>query len=138
MIRSALVLPLLGSLLLAACGDARAPSQPSPVQSEEPRADQWLGRWTGPEGTALTLTQEGGGYRVHIESLDGAGSYLGVAVDDHLSFQRDGATETLRATDGVGTGMKWLADKSDCLVIRPSEGFCREGGRGAHHESRLR
>ena len=96
------------------------------MQSEKPRADQWLGRWTGPEGTALTLTQEGGGYRVHIESLDGPASYLGVAVDDHLTFQRGGTTETLRATDGAGTGMKWLAGKKDCLVIKPSEGFCRD------------
>ena len=126
MIRSALALPLLAWLLLAACGDARAPSQPPPAQIEKPRADQWLGRWTGPEGTALTLTQEGGGYRVHIESLDGPASYLGVAVDDHLSFQRNGATEALRATDGVGTGMKWLTEKKDCLVIKPSEGFCRD------------
>jgi hypothetical protein len=32
----------------------------------------------------------------------------------------------LRATDGAGTGMKWLADKTDCLVVAPGEGFCRK------------
>jgi len=35
-------------------------------------------------------------------------------------------TETIRATDGAGTGMKWLADRKDCLVVTVgSEGFCR-------------
>jgi hypothetical protein len=39
---------------------------------------------------------------------------------------RDGTTETIRATDGAGTGMKWLANKTDCLVVTVgSEGFCR-------------
>ena len=127
MIRSVITITLL-SALLAACGQGQPPSAvaESSAQSASPRADQWLGRWTGPEGTALTLTQEGGGYRLAIESLDGPASYLGVAVGDHLSFQRGSSTETLRATDGAGTGMKWLAGKQDCLVIKPSEGFCRD------------
>lgn len=132
MIRRAIAVPLLVSILLAACDSGQpspgslGPALPAAGPAAKPRVDQWLGRWTGPEGTALTLTQEGGGYRVNIESLDGPASFLGVAVDDHLTFRRDGVTETLRATDGAGTGMKWLAEKKDCLVIRPSEGFCRD------------
>lgn len=34
--------------------------------------------------------------------------------------------ETIRATNGPGTGMKWLADKRNCFVIRPGEGFGRD------------
>ena len=36
-----------------------------------------------------------------------------------------GKQEKIYATNGIGTGMKWLADKNDCLAIRPGEGFCR-------------
>jgi hypothetical protein len=33
---------------------------------------------------------------------------------------------TRTGTDGDGTGMKWLADREDCLVVTAgSEGFCR-------------
>jgi hypothetical protein len=56
----------------------------------------WVGRWPGPEGTWLDIS---------------------VA---------DGVRESLRATDGAGTGMKWLAGKTTCLVVRPGEGFCRD------------
>ncbi len=31
----------------------------------------WLGKWTGPEGTALAITQSGKNYKVKIQSLDG-------------------------------------------------------------------
>ena len=40
-------------------------------------------------------------------------------------------TETIIATSGKGTGMKWLADKHDCLVIKPGEGYCRDPHQGA-------
>lgn len=33
--------------------------------------DQWLGKWTGPEGTYLLLSYHGDGYLVEIKSLDG-------------------------------------------------------------------
>ena len=39
---------------------------------------------------------------------------------------RDGVRESLRPGSGVETGMKWLQDKSDCLVVKPGEGYCRE------------
>jgi hypothetical protein len=34
--------------------------------------------------------------------------------------------ESIRATDGPATGMKWLSDKSNCLTIRSGEGYCRD------------
>ena len=53
--------------------------------------------------------------------------YKGTGRGDHISFERNGKTETIRATDGDGTGMKWLAGKKDCLVItKESEGYCRD------------
>ena len=64
-------------------------------------------------------------YEVIVKDLEGARSFEGVGSTDHIYFERDGKVEKIRATDGAGTGMKWLAEKSKCLTIRPGEGFCR-------------
>ena len=88
--------------------------------------ESWLGEWTGPEGTSLTLSKSGDGYRVTIQSLDGPALYDGKAVGDHIEFARNGKIESIRATDGKGTGMKWLQEKTNCLTIQLSEGFCRD------------
>jgi hypothetical protein len=88
--------------------------------------DAWLGRWDGPEGTFLRLDGRNGRYTVTIQNLDGPRTFDGVAADEHVRFDRDGAQESLRATNGAGTGMKWLSDKTDCLTVRPGEGYCRD------------
>jgi len=87
--------------------------------------DDWLGRWIGPEGTYLELARQADGYSVTIQSLDGPARYDGRPVNDHIEFKRNGKVESIRATGGPDTGMKWLADKSRCLTIRMGEGFCR-------------
>lgn len=87
--------------------------------------DEWLGRWTGPEGTYLDLQRKGAAYAVTIRSLDRLSTYPARAVKDHLEFTRDGRTEALRATGGTDTGMKWLADRQRCLTVRSGEGYCR-------------
>jgi hypothetical protein len=88
--------------------------------------DQWLGRWTGPEGTFIELSKNGNKYVVKINSLDGPATYEGIAVGDRIEFQRDGKTESIHAGNGEDTGMKWLLDEKNCLVIKKSEGFCRK------------
>ncbi len=88
--------------------------------------DAWLGSWTGPEGTQLSIAGGEGSYQLTIRNLDGPLTFPGVAVEVGIEFQRAGVTEVIRATDGAGTGMKWLADKRNCLVVRPGEGFCRD------------
>ena len=107
------------------------PALPAPANSAPPvtatGADAWLGQWTGPEGTSLLLEKvEGGGYQVTIQSLDGKETFAGDAAGPNIVFERNGKTETLRAGSGKLTGMKWLADKTDCLVIQAGEGFCRD------------
>lgn len=130
---------LLIAALLGACDRKdTAPSTPAPpVVREEPvpvppgepagviKAQQWVGKWVGPEGTYLEITQVAGRYTVNIRNLDGVRTFPAEILEDGLAFQRDGVPEFIRATDGKGTGMKWLADKSDCLGIRPGEGYCR-------------
>lgn len=119
----------------APAGEAPPPPPMEPATVEPPAAapasasgpDAWLGQWNGPEGTSLVLaSKEGGGYRVTITSLDGPASYDGDAAGPGIVFERDGETQTIRAGNGKLTGMKWLAEKSDCLIIKVGEGFCRD------------
>jgi hypothetical protein len=105
---------LASAVLLAACG------------TQQPVDANWLGRWQGPEGTWLEISRSGEGYTVTIRDLDATRTFPARVVRNSLTFQRDGTTESLRATDGAGTGMKWLAGKSTCLAVRPGEGFCRD------------
>jgi hypothetical protein len=87
--------------------------------------DQWLGDWNGPEGTLLSIARVGEVYTIRIKDLDRTTSFQGAPVATGLQFERRGTLETLHATDGAGTGMKWLADKQECLTVRPGEGYCR-------------
>lgn len=90
--------------------------------------DKWLGEWTGPEGGFLSISRkQGATYELEIHSLDGPNTYEGVAVGDQIEFKRDGKTETIRAGSGEETGMKWLQEKKNCLIIGQGEGgYCRD------------
>jgi hypothetical protein len=88
--------------------------------------DLWLGKWVGPEGTFLVLSKSGEKYSVMIQSLDGPATYEGVPKGDRIEFQRNGRSESIHAGNGQETGMKWLLDKKNCLIIKTGEGFCRD------------
>jgi hypothetical protein len=90
--------------------------------------DKWLGCWQGVECTYLTLSRKGNKYSIEIANLDGPKTYEGIPVGgDHIEFIRNGKTESIRAASGKETGMKWLADEKNCLVVRVgTEGFCRK------------
>jgi hypothetical protein len=113
---------------------APAALPPPDLQAAEPVAndlgtaiaDNWVGTWKGPEGTSLELSKQEVGYEVVITNLDGPRSFHGIAADEVLQFERDGATETVRAGEGPVSGMKWLADKHDCLIVKTGEGYCRD------------
>jgi hypothetical protein len=85
-----------------------------------------VGQWTGPEGTFLRLEGSAGQYTITIQNLDGPASYQGISVGSQIEFDRNGRKESLHATNGVDTGMKWLSEKSVCLTVRPGEGYCRD------------
>ena len=106
---------LAGILCLAAC-QPKAP------------AHDWSGKWLGPEGTYLSLSQNlRGTYDVAIRNLDGERVFNATSDKDGvLTFTRDGVTETIRPGTGKETGMKWLTDKHDCLIVKPGEGYCRD------------
>ncbi len=140
------------ALLIGACGREPAPREDAPapppvappavpaapvppVTSAVERGaalptDGWIGRWTGPEGLFLVIAagDAPGRYAMTIKGdLDSAGDKVtGVAEGQTIRFARGAEMATLRATDGAGTGLKWLNGKRDCLVVQPGEGFCRD------------
>jgi hypothetical protein len=89
-------------------------------------SDRWLGKWNGPEGTFLQIAGGKGKYEITVRNLDGPREFRGRAVGSTIEFERDGVKEIIRATNGAETGMKWLADKSNCLTVRFGEGYCRD------------
>ncbi|MGM9482230.1 hypothetical protein ACS5PN_13660 [Roseateles sp. NT4] len=120
--------------LIAACAafsactrSAEAPmaaSASAPAASEAPGG--WLGRWQGPEGTFLEITGGPGTYSITVQNLDGPRRFDAKAGTDTLVFTRDGVLEAVRAGSGPQTGMKWLAEKRDCLIVKVGEGYCRD------------
>jgi len=115
-----------GATALWACvahpqGAIPAPTEPTPVVGPS----MWVGRWMGPEGTYLDVIPAGGAYDIVIRNLNGARTFSGHAAADRMHFTRDGVSESIRAGTGADTGMKWLADKSQCLVVKRGEGYCR-------------
>jgi hypothetical protein len=108
----------------AALGGCNRSSAPAPLSA--PSTDAWVGQWTGPEGTFLRIAGDEGQYLITIQDLDGPRSFAGHVVRGGIEIARDGRRELIYATDGPGTGMKWLADKRDCLAVRANEGYCRD------------
>jgi len=88
--------------------------------------DRWLGQCNGPEGAFLRLAGGQGTYDITIQNLGGPRDFKGITVGRQIEFERDGRKESIQATGGAGTGMKWLVGKSNCLRVRLGEGYCRD------------
>ena len=108
------------ALLISLAGCTHSPAPDAAV------TEQWLGRWNGPEGTYLDISGTPADYRLTIANLDGPRRFVGRAQGEKIVFVRDGEVETITATDGQATGMKWLLDKHNCLTVRSGEGYCRD------------
>ncbi|WP_035583067.1 MULTISPECIES: hypothetical protein [unclassified Halomonas] len=95
--------------------------------------DQWVGRWIGVEGLFLEISKDEtagpGHYRLHMRyglDDDQVGTFEGQATAEGIRFNREGGPQLLSAGDGEATGMKWLLEKEDCLVVATGEGYCRD------------
>lgn len=88
----------------------------------------WAGKWIGVEGMYVTITA-GEGDKVSLDmqsGLDTKGTYEGTVGADGISFVRGGETLMLKKATGDETGMKWLAGKKDCLIVKTGEGYCKD------------
>lgn len=121
-------------LLLTACSDKTTPAPSSSTSSINTTnapatpvtTDAWRGKWNGPEGTFIEIAGNDGNYTITIADLDGPKQYRGLSTGNQIIFERNGVTETIQASNGSDTGMKWLSEKSDCLRTRLGEGWCRD------------
>ncbi len=131
------IIAVLMTVPIAGCNDRSHPPSSHTRDTPPPQSavalpatnsstDKWLGKWIGPEGTYLVLSKNADKYIVQINSLDGPATYEGKPAGDRIEFQRDGRMETIHAGNGHDTGMKWLQDKTNCLIIKTGEGFCRD------------
>lgn len=146
---------LLGGIaILGACSSSPAPntghtatSSPATVSTASPAISpevanpaeaslqKLVGRWDGPEGTYLIVTDKLGAdgkqqlprkFTVEIKDLDKAEKFEGTAKDGIIQFERKGKTETVKAATGVETGMKGFEKEANCVVVtKGSEGFCK-------------
>ena len=126
--------------LLTACNqEAKDAPKPAPasVQAtlvpQTPPTDKWVGKWIGVEGLNLTIAKDDsigrGHYILTMQyglDADDSGTFKGEAAEDGIAFTRPDGPQLLRAGDGPATGLKWLADKKDCLVVDTGEGYCRD------------
>lgn len=126
-----LVASVVLALLSSGCSDRKPAAGPGSVGGSgnagvEAVTDKWLGQWNGPEGTFLKIGGGQGKYQITIQNLDGPRTFQGSTAGNQIQFERDGLKESIRATGGTGTGMKWLSGKSNCLTVRTGEGYCRD------------
>ncbi|MBB6425115.1 hypothetical protein [Sphingopyxis sp. JAI128] len=136
-------------VLLAGCEKAEAPA-PAPTdttttevpvetvptetgEATDPatashRFASWAGKWTGVEGMYVTITTgEPGKYKLEMQSdLDTKGTYDGEDSEHGIKFKRGDEELSLRRGSGDETGLKYLAGKKKCLIVKDGEGYCRD------------
>lgn len=88
----------------------------------------YLGRWTGVEGMYLVVAEKsGGGVMLEMRwDLDHTGTFDGSVTAEGLRFMRNDVAQSAVHTNGEATGLKYLVDKTDCLTVKPGEGYCRD------------
>lgn len=92
------------------------------------RFANWAGKWTGVEGMYVTITPaDPGRYKLEMQSdLDTRGSYDGRDSEHGIQFERGGEQLSLTRASGNQTGLKYLAAKTECLIVKTGEGYCRD------------
>lgn len=103
-------------------------STPTPAATASSGANRYLGRWVGVEGMYLAVSDPAqGDVKLEMQyDLDNKGNYVGTITPEGIRFERGGETLMLRPGNGDATGLKWLAGKQDCLIVKAGEGYCRD------------
>jgi hypothetical protein len=135
-------------VVLSGCEKAEAPA-PAPTETTEVvdetvppetaegetdpattphRFASWAGKWTGVEGMFVTITPgEPGQYKLEMQSdLDTKGTYDGTDSEHGIKFKRGAEELSLRRGSGDETGLKYLAGKKECLIVKDGEGYCKD------------
>lgn len=93
----------------------------------------WVGHWVGVEGLVLDVAPDAAAGADHYTltmryglNPQDEGTFKAVAKDGALHFTRPDGAQTLKPGDGDATGLKYLAGKQDCLVVKSGEGYCRD------------
>lgn len=136
------IIASLFALSLAGCDTADAPEPVTEAQEQvagdpispvmagaaEHRFASWQGRWIGVEGMYVNITPTTpNSYELEMQSdLDTKGSYVGTDSEHGIKFTRGGEQLSLYRTSGAETGLKYLAEKQDCLMVKSGEGYCRD------------
>ncbi|WP_447953074.1 hypothetical protein [Sphingopyxis chilensis] len=135
-------------VLLAGCEKAEAPAPAEPTTTEEVpvetmpsetagtgnaataphRFASWAGKWTGVEGMYVTIaTAAPEKYKLEMQSdLDTKGTYEGWDSEHGIKFKRGDEELSLHRGNGDDTGLKYLAGKKECLIVKEGEGYCRD------------
>lgn len=141
------------AFVLGACGGGTdAPKAPNTTSSPattaspaispevanpgEAAIQKLIGKWDGPEGTYLSVSEKMGAdgkqqlprkFEVEIKDLNKVEKFEGTAKNSTIEFTRKGKTETVKAAPGTETGMKGFEKETNCLVVtKGGEGFCRK------------
>ena len=114
---------------------ALTPPASPPPKPQQSAPSAFAGRWTGPEGLFLEVTETGGDGHVRLrlkDTLDSEATYDGVLIPNGIQFVRSGRTEVVRRGSGADTGFSALRSRTDCLIVRQGvEGYCRTGAPSA-------
>jgi hypothetical protein len=147
--KSAILASAAALILLAGCEKAEAPAPaptdatttevpvetvpPEGAEATDPataphRFASWAGKWTGVEGMYTTITPgEPGKYKLEMQSdLDTKGTYDGNDSEHGIKFKRGSEELSLRRGNGDEIGLKYLAGKKECLIVKDGEGYCRD------------
>ena len=112
------------------------PASPTVANPDEAAVQKLMGKWDGPEGTFISVTEKKGAdgkqqlprkFDIEIKNLDKTEKFEGTAKAGMIEFIRNGKTETVKTATGAETGMKGFEKETTCVVVtKGSEGFCRK------------
>lgn len=118
----------------SASNDQAATQSPPTNETPPPPADaahrfaNWAGKWAGVEGMYLVIkpTAEER-YSLEIQyDLDNKATVEGRDSEHGIQFTRNGEKLSLTRAAGKEIGLKYLDGKSQCLMVKPGEGYCRD------------
>ncbi|XVJ64374.1 MAG: hypothetical protein HEQ22_06565 [Sphingopyxis sp.] len=109
-------------------GTAAADAAATDPATAPHRFASWAGKWVGVEGMYVTITPGAPGkYNLDMQwGTDPGASFEGTDSEHGIKFTRGGEQLSLRRGNGDETGLKYLAGKEECLIVKDGEGYCRD------------